>query len=277
MVYRSEWEMNEMQVKEKILFVGKRNDASNELYSDLSMKFHVSFSVAMVEALERSMEFFQPEVILFCMIGFVEDCTFLVEKLSRISAKTPVFIVCNEYQQKTYSAYFGASNFHVLLRPVTAQDVIDAYESIFGKVNKTEQTLERIAEEKGERESAEKKHVLIVDDNVMTLRTTKQMLESKYSVAVAASTAQAFMAIAKKRPDVILLDYEMPVVDGEAAIKMLYEDEEVNDIPVLFFTGTADKETVQKLLALNPAGYILKPPSEEQLVSLIEKALKKSS
>ncbi len=263
-----------MQMKEKMLFIGKQNDASNELYSELSKIFSVSFSVAIVQALERSMEFFNPKFIVFSMIGFVEDCTFLVEKLSRLSAKTPVFVVCNEFQQGTYSAYFGASNFHVLLRPVTAQDIATAYESMFGKLNRTEQALEAMIVEKTDDKKA---HVLLVDDNAMTLRTTKQMLESKYSVSVAASTAQAFMAMAKKRPDVILLDYEMPVVDGEAAIKMIYEDEEIKDIPVIFFTGTADRETVQKLLALNPAGYILKPPSEEGMISLIEKVLSKYS
>ncbi len=121
---------------------------------------------------------------------------------------------------------------------------------------------------------ADRAHVLIIDDNAILLRCTKDMLEERYSVSIATSSSQAFMAIAKKRPDIILLDYKMPIVDGEATMKMLSTDESSKGIPVIFFTSSAEPDVVTKLLTLKPAGYVLKPPKKEMMIALIEKTLK---
>lgn len=122
----------------------------------------------------------------------------------------------------------------------------------------------------------EKAHVLLIDDNAILLRVTKDMLEERYSVAIATSSSQAFMSIAKKKPDIILLDYKMPIVDGEATMKMLSSDESSKGIPVIFFTSSAEPDVVSKLLALKPAGYVLKPPKKDKMIALIEKTLRES-
>ena len=119
--------------------------------------------------------------------------------------------------------------------------------------------------------SNEKKHILVVDDNVMLLRTVKDMLSENYSVSIAASSYQAFESIKLKQPDLILLDYEMPEVDGAETMKKLHDHEDTKDIPVIFFTGSAKRETVTMLIKLNPAGYILKPPNKQNLIDQIEK------
>lgn len=122
-----------------------------------------------------------------------------------------------------------------------------------------------------------KPKVLVIDDNAILLRTVKDMLTEGYDVAIAASAAQAFKAIEKQKPEVILLDYEMPVVNGEEMLKQLRADPNTADIPVIFLTGAADKDTVVKLLSLKPAGYVLKPPNKELLTELLEKALPKTN
>lgn len=127
----------------------------------------------------------------------------------------------------------------------------------------------------GDREKAKKPHILVVDDNAMVLRNVKKILEDKYSIAVAASGAQAFVAIGKNRPDLILLDYEMPMMNGEAMMEMLQANEELRDIPVIFLTSAATADVVKKLLALKPAGYVLKPAEREPLIELIDKTLGK--
>ncbi|MBQ7782725.1 MAG: response regulator [Oscillospiraceae bacterium] len=116
-------------------------------------------------------------------------------------------------------------------------------------------------------------HVLIVDDNAILLRTVKDMFTGKFAVSIATSSSQAFMAMSRKKPDIILLDYEMPIVNGEATLKMIREDENYKDIPVIFFTSSADTEVVKKLIALGPDGYILKPPNKEVMISQINKTL----
>ena len=62
-------------------------------------------------------------------------------------------------------------------------------------------------------------------------------------------------AIGKKRPDLILLDYEMPVCDGRQTLEMIRADEELKDIPVIFLTGVNDREHIESVLSLKPAGY----------------------
>lgn len=119
-----------------------------------------------------------------------------------------------------------------------------------------------------------KAHILVVDDNAMVLRNVKMILDANYTVAVAASATQAFMAIGKKKPDLILLDYQMPVVDGKAFFEMIMKEEELSEIPVVFLTGVADKDVVQQILALKPAGYMLKPVDVNTMTDVIAEVLR---
>lgn len=112
--------------------------------------------------------------------------------------------------------------------------------------------------------------VLVVDDNAILLRTVKDMLAEDYNVSIAVSGAQAFMSIQKHKPDIILLDYEMPIVDGAEVFQLLRDDPKAQDIPVVFLTASADREVVTKLISLSPEGYMLKPPKKEKLLEMIE-------
>ena len=112
-----------------------------------------------------------------------------------------------------------------------------------------------------------------MDDNGPTLRTIKAMLDEEYDVTVVNSGMNAMKAIGKRRPDLILLDYEMPVCDGRQTLEMIRADEEISDIPVIFLTGVNDREHIEMVLALRPAGYLLKPPVKERLLGEIKKAI----
>lgn len=116
-------------------------------------------------------------------------------------------------------------------------------------------------------------NILVIDDNPMLLRTVKEMLYGSYNVAIATSGNQAYDQIAIRIPDLILLDYEMPFQNGGELFKKFREDKALAGIPIIFFTGSSDLETVSKLLSLKPDGYMLKPPSKAKLVALIEKTL----
>ena len=108
-----------------------------------------------------------------------------------------------------------------------------------------------------------RKSVLVIDDNTVLLRTVKDMLADRYDVSIATSGTQAFMVMQKRRPDIILLDYEMPVCDGKQVLEMIRSDVETRDIPVIFLTGKDDRDSVMNVMALKPQGYLLKtlPPA----------------
>lgn len=114
-----------------------------------------------------------------------------------------------------------------------------------------------------------KPHILVVDDNAMILRNIKCILDPYYSVAVAPSGLHAFLLIGKQKPDLILLDYEMPEMNGKEVLEKLKSDEEMKNIPVAFLTSIDTKEVVVELLALKPAGYLLKPVESQALLNKV--------
>ena len=109
-----------------------------------------------------------------------------------------------------------------------------------------------------------KKKILVVDDDPVMLRTIKSWLELDYTVAIVNSAMNALTWLAKNDTDLILLDYEMPVVSGAKLLEMLREESDSITIPVIFLTGKGDRKSVLEVLKYNPDGYLLKslPPFE---------------
>lgn len=114
------------------------------------------------------------------------------------------------------------------------------------------------------------KKILIVDDSPLVLRNMRSVLNDKYEVFLATSGEQALKLIPVKKPDLILLDYEMPDMDGKATFEAILDNDFSKDIPVIFLTSIANKEQIYAVLKSCPAGYILKPPSEKKLLAAIE-------
>ena len=109
-----------------------------------------------------------------------------------------------------------------------------------------------------------KKRILIVDDDPTMTRMIKNLLSSKYNVFMAGSGMNAITFLARNTVDLILLDYEMPVVSGAKVLEMIRSEASTATIPVMFLTGKSDKNTVMEVLALKPVKYLLKsmPPKE---------------
>ena len=119
-------------------------------------------------------------------------------------------------------------------------------------------------------ENSRKKSILLVDDDPAFLNMVKGWLSEKYRVTIVSSGMQAITFIAKNTPDLILLDYEMPVTTGPQVLEMIRSEVSSEGIPVIFLTGKGDKESVTKVLSLKPNGYILKTVGKEKLLSQID-------
>ncbi|MDE6362838.1 MAG: response regulator [Lachnospiraceae bacterium] len=112
-------------------------------------------------------------------------------------------------------------------------------------------------------EISHKKKVLVVDDSEFILRAMSDLLGNDYEVLTAKSGMSAIRGITLDRPDLVLLDYEMPVCDGSQVLEMIRSEKEFADIPVIFLTSKVDKESVSKVIALKPEGYLSKSMSPE--------------
>ena len=115
-----------------------------------------------------------------------------------------------------------------------------------------------------------KKKVLVVDDSGAMLRNVKGWLEDRYQVILANSGAMAIKYLALNRPDLVLLDYEMPVVNGKQVLEMIRTETEFSDIPVIFLTGKNDRESITQVMALKPEGYLLKTMKPDDIVKTID-------
>ncbi|MBQ7497891.1 MAG: response regulator, partial [Selenomonas sp.] len=115
-------------------------------------------------------------------------------------------------------------------------------------------------------ENARKKSILLVDDDNAFLQTVTNWLSGTYRITPVTSGAQALMYIADNRPDLILLDYEMPVTSGPQVLEMIRSETKVGSIPVIFLTGKGDRESVMKVLELKPDGYLLKTTDKAALL-----------
>ena len=115
-----------------------------------------------------------------------------------------------------------------------------------------------------------KKKILVVDDSGAMLRNVKGWLEDKYQVILANSGAMAIKYLATSRPDLVLLDYEMPVVNGKQVLEMMRTEMDFCDVPVIFLTSKNDKESIMNVLELKPEGYLLKSMDPELIVQEVD-------
>lgn len=125
-----------------------------------------------------------------------------------------------------------------------------------------------VVNDSNSRNSREK--ILIVDDDGTMLRTIDTWLSDKYEIYIANSGMAAITFLAKKKVDLILLDYEMPVTPGPQVLEMLRTEPSTASIPVMFLTNKSDKESVMNVLSLKPEKYLLKTMSKEELISNID-------
>ena len=120
-----------------------------------------------------------------------------------------------------------------------------------------------------------KKKILVVDDSGAMLRNIKGWLEDKYQVILANSGASAIKSLAMYHPDLVLLDYEMPVCDGKQVLEMIRAEEEFAEIPVMFLTSKSDRESVESVTSLKPEGYLIKIMEPRCIVQSIDNFFKR--
>ena len=111
----------------------------------------------------------------------------------------------------------------------------------------------------------------------MVLRNIKDLLKPQYEVFISTSGEQALTMIPVRKPDLILLDYEMPGMDGRETFEAILKNDNMKHIPVVFLTNVAKRQQIYDVMKSIPAGYILKPPNKEKILDTIEKVFKEKT
>lgn len=120
-----------------------------------------------------------------------------------------------------------------------------------------------------------RKRILVVDDDPNILRTIKSWLENDYEVYLVNSGFNALDFIAKHQVDLILLDYEMPLLNGPEILQKLHLHKETAALPVIFLTAKDDRDSVMKAIEQKADGYILKTRSPSEIIKTIKEFFKK--
>lgn len=118
--------------------------------------------------------------------------------------------------------------------------------------------------------SEERDLIIMVDDDPAILRTGKNILSGKYSVATLSSSEKLFNFLENSKPALILLDVMMPGMDGYETIRRLKSKEATKDIPVIFLTGKTDSNNEIEGLNLGAVDYITKPFEPALLLKRID-------
>lgn len=125
-----------------------------------------------------------------------------------------------------------------------------------------------------EYEQQRRKCILVVDDDLTFLQMIREWLKDSYRVGMANSGTQAVAWLATNKADLILLDYDMPVLDGPKVLEMLRSESFSNSTPVMFLTGKNDRDSVTNVISLKPADYLLKSISKDRLLMTLDNFFK---
>lgn len=243
----------------KILLIGELSEIVRSLNECLMGEFQIQLCAPQLDNVQGMTKIIKPDLVIFCEIGIEEVDTQILTWMQEKNSKMPVIIITTSEEWRKYESFLEDHQFDKLFRPVTKTEIIE----------KCNRMLHLGGMEDVYDFSQERKKILVVDDSPLMLRNLKNILDETYKVFLATSGQQALKMIPQKEPDLILLDYEMPGMDGRATFEAILEDDYAKDIPVVFLTSIADRKQIYAVLKSYPAGYILKPPDKDRLLSTI--------
>ena len=169
----------------------------------------------------------------------------------------PVIMVTGKQDKHTIfnSCLKGVDGY--LVKPVTKNILIEKITEVYKK--KTTAT--------------DKKTIMLIDDDMSYLKQLNNMLQSTYNVVMINSAKLALNYLSKHTPDLIVLDYQMPLFNGAEVMNMIKQNPNNTDIPIIILSGALDMSAFNDCYTQKPAACLVKPVSKETLLSSIEKSL----
>ncbi len=242
-----------------ILLVGKFTDSFRKINKKLTGEYEVRACVSQLNIIEGMLTRKEPELIAMVLDEEETEDISLKCSLKASYPDLPVIwlpfgLTEEEILKKIEQAISGENT-----EEQEEKEEIQAKEEVLAEVPVPKKTWV----------NPKKKVVLMVDDSGVFLRTMKSMIEEYYDVRMSTSGLNIQKLIQEHHPDIVLLDYEMPMFDGKQTMMKMRECEEMKDIPIVFVTAVNKKENIIQVLNLKPAGYILKPVEKERILQTI--------
>ncbi len=120
------------------------------------------------------------------------------------------------------------------------------------------------------------KKILLIEDNKDVRENTAEILKlAQYNVITAKNGKEGVELAQKEKPDLIICDIMMPVLDGHGALHLLSKNEETSSIPFIFLTAKAERSDFRKGMEMGADDYLTKPFDDVELLNAIQSRLKK--
>jgi len=118
-----------------------------------------------------------------------------------------------------------------------------------------------------------KKRILLIEDDPMQSMFVSEALCEDFKVDTALDGASGTEAAIAKPPDLILLDFDMPGMDGGQALQILRASPKTKDVPVIMVTGRSSLDAVEEMLGKGASDYVTKPVELANLMTKIDRVL----
>ncbi len=257
-----------------VLLVGEFSEVYRSVSEAISGEYQVQFCPAVAENVHGMVKLAKPDLIVICMPGYEAVNPEIFTTLNKKWAAIPVLLICTRENYEQVKSHCDDLRYELCFIPIKKQEILEACFSLVEPDRAQKKKEETQTVWYGNPPAKSKKKVLVVDDAAIVLRNVKAMLDGKYEVLLAKSGEKALEVIADQMPDVVLLDYSMPGMDGKETLKKIREMVGYA-IPVIFLTGAKDRHTIVAVLAEKPAGYILKPPDKDEIMKRLEQVIGK--
>ena len=251
----------------KVILIGELNQTVSTINNYLQTKFQTQLCMDSLEMVKGMVKVFEPEMAVICLVGVGELDHKILDFFENRRNNVPVLLIGTTEECGYFKKYYDNEQFDFLTRPTTLSELMEKCQASLKVEEDMSESIKSV--EKAEA----KKRILVVDDSGVLLRSVKAMLADQYEVIVAMDGKKALERARNKQPDLILLDYEMPVMDGRETLEELRKDDELKEIPVVFLTSVADRESIASVLKLKPEGYLLKPIEQARMLETIESVL----
>lgn len=248
----------------KILLVGKFNILFEEISAYLSRFFNVQICESSLMLKTDLLRVSNPDIVLIDLLGMEEEKEAILRELRTYYSELPLVCLKASENDILPDMVEGIEKYKILKLPAGNERITEVVCELIGA--RFDRAGGMVVET-----SYTRKCIMAIDDNSIQLRMLNEILKDEYDVMLANSAVKALTMLGKRVPDIILLDYDMPMCDGRMALQMIREIDEAKDVPIIFLTGVKDATHIKAVLALHPAGYLLKPAKSSVLKEEIKK------
>lgn len=291
-------------MKKKLLLMGNNKRLITDFFMQLDFYFDCASTSLIASDLRIHYQFFKPDAIVYCMhaesrdninsvIKFVDgapkddnvpfiviadggDYEFLCKMPGgRADLRVGAGVSVSELQTEINNAivrHKSAKPENTKVDPLL-DSALDRLSQLDEEMKKLESGDPNVSLPASLLSKVMRPRILVVDDSTIIHKAIKGYIESEYDISTAISGTAALRFLKTKEVNLILLDYEMPDMNGAEVLKALRENPLTATIPVVFLTGVNDTAKIQKVLRLKPDGYLLKPIDKTVLLNKIKEIL----